>query len=137
MSPLRDLNLASEAGDREQELNRRAMVTRRLLLGLIILLLLFSSVTSAVGIILIRGTQQDGSPSQRRLIFLSERIDSCTSPEGECAKRNAKATAKIVATLLTGNSKATRGIVSAALSCQSDGITEKRALLDCTIQRSK
>lgn len=137
MSPLHILRLASDPGDREEELNKRSMILRRLLLGLIITLLLVTSVASLIGIILIRQTQQDGSPTQQRLIDLGEQIKSCTTPEGECAKRNAEATAEVVATLITGNSEATREIVSAALSCQADGITEKRALLDCTVERSK
>lgn len=84
-------------------------------------------------ILAIRNTQQEGSPTTKRLIAIAEQIDSCTNPEGDCYKRGQEQTAKAI----VGINKGTLLVIVAALSCSADGITDQEQLARCTIERSK
>lgn len=128
----------------EEEQWAKVLRVKQYTLGLVVLLVVL---VIAAGIIFfvrlggtteaIRNTQTEGSPTQKRLIDIAEQIQSCTTEGGECNKRQQEETAKAVAKIIVGNSSATRVIISAALSCQADGISEKQALLDCTVARSR
>lgn len=113
---------------------RRARRIGSFLLGVGIMAIVLASIFVLLSI---RYTQTEGSPLTKRIVALSEDIKSCTSPEGECAKRNQQQTAKVIADLIAGNSAATKAIISAALSCQADGFTEQPAILRCVIERTK
>lgn len=63
---------------------------------------------------------------------LSDRILDCTLPSGECYQRSEDRTAEAVSGINAG----TLRVISAALSCQVDGVTEQNALADCTAQRA-
>lgn len=59
-------------------------------------------------------------------------IQDCTTPGGECYARSEERTASAVSGINAG----TLRIIAAALACEADGITERRALAKCTTTRA-
>lgn len=81
-----------------------------LLLGVAVMALVlgltWTVVQTTLGVRLIRETQLDNAQRAKETQLntetierLAEDIESCTTPEGECAKRNARATADAIATI--------------------------------------
>jgi len=84
-----------------------------------LLLLWFAGVT----VLLLQQSQSNGRAA--------DRIEDCTSPEGQCYKDAQARTAEAV----LGIKRDTLDVVVAALSCQEDGVKEQKALARCTISR--
>lgn len=66
-----------------------------------------------------------------------QRLIDCTTPGHGCYDDANKQTAQVVLGLLAGGKQNTIDVVTAALSCQADGITDIEPLARCTIERSK
>lgn len=126
-----------------------AETLKRIVIVLLVTFLLLTTLFSAYGIVLVRGTQQAGSPIQKRLIentgqiknntieikrntaltkTLAERINSCTNPHGSCARRSAQAT--VAAIIQIKND--TRETVILTLTCQERlHATDPKVLTAC------
>lgn len=107
------------------ELSRRAFIVSIAFVTMSVVAALFTLTLA------IRSTQLEGTPTGRKLVASADRILDCTSPEGDCYKRSQQRTGDAVSAL----NSATARIVAAALSCQADGETTEKALLDCITQR--
>jgi hypothetical protein len=71
---------------------------------------------------------------------LAQQIDSCVDqtrddgdPVGDCAKQGQQSTKEAVVGINSGTLK----VVVAALSCQADGIVDRKELARCTVRRSE
>ena len=63
----------------------------------------------------------------------AQRIEDCTTPGRACFDENAERTAGAI----VGINRGTLVVITAALSCQDDGITEQKALAKCTARRAR
>ncbi len=59
-------------------------------------------------------------------------ILDCTDPNGKCFKQSEER----YATAVSGINAGTLRIIAAALACQVDGVTEQKALAECTTRRA-
>lgn len=66
-------------------------------LGVVIVMLLAMLIRTWTLTDSVRATQLEGTPLGKKLYDQAERIESCTSTNGECAKRNRQATADSIA----------------------------------------
>lgn len=103
----------------------RGELLKRVLIVLTFLLVMVILSGMLYMIVLIRGTQTEGSPTQKRLLHISQRIDDCTSETGDCAARNAAKTGKAI----QGIDENTQRAVVAALVCQERLHTTDKAVL--------
>lgn len=63
-------------------------------------------------------------------------LKDCTAnPDSDCAKRNARTTARALAAIADADKANTITVGAAIASCQADGITEQDALTRCAIAR--
>lgn len=69
---------------------------RRLLLILGVMLLIATLATTVVGVVLIRGTQQTGSPVLQAVLAGQAQIKDCTQPTGKCFQEGQKRQADII-----------------------------------------
>lgn len=83
--------------EREQVRYRRALTVLRLLQGAFAISVLTLVAAALFVVLQVRGTQLEGTPLGKKLLEQAETIKSCTSTDGECAKRNRKQTADLVA----------------------------------------
>lgn len=83
--------------------------TGKVVIFLLVFLVTFASVASAVGVILIRTNQKDGRS-------ILDTIQSCTNPKGECSKENAQQLAETIAKVRADSQAAS----AAAISCAVD-----------------
>ncbi len=63
----------------------------------------------------------------------AERIEDCTTPGRPCYEDAQRRTGEAVA----GINQGTLAVITAALSCQADGITDQKALSRCTVRRAE
>lgn len=59
-------------------------------------------------------------------------ILDCTDPDGDCFQQSERR----YATAVSGINAGTLRIIAAALSCQADGVTDQKALAECTTKRA-
>lgn len=107
--------------EQEKRVTRAAFVTRLAVMVACVYVLI---TTSAVVYLSIIGQQQ------------RERLVDCTTPGHECYDEGNKRTGEAVLGILAGGKQNTIDVITAALSCQADGITEQEPLARCTVERS-
>lgn len=126
----------------EDQLPREARV--RALVAAALALLLVTALVSigAVAYLTVRAADSseeatsqsiDNSVELRELQAISKRLVDCTEPGGECFEAAQKRTGEAI----VGINEGTLAVIVAAISCQGDGITEKRALARCTVRRAR
>lgn len=126
----------------EDQLPREARV--RALVAAALALLLVTALVSigAVAYLTVRAADSseeatsqsiDNSVELRELQAISKRLVDCTEPGGACFEAAQKRTGEAVVSINEG----TLAVIVAAISCQEDGITEKRALARCTVRRAR
>lgn len=78
----------------------------------------------------VRTTQLDGTPNGKKLVRASERIISCTTPDGECTRENQRRTAELIAGLVQTNKQAAADAAACAAqpAVQSVQDTDARAV---------
>lgn len=102
-----DVLLEEERKEARANLARRVLIAVAFVLGLGILvgvLILLSA---------IRDTQLEGTPLGKRLEESANTIESCTSTDGKCAKRNQRETAELIAGLVDADQRS----AAAAAAC--------------------
>lgn len=73
--------------DREMAAMRRALIAKRIAIGLACLSVLTLLVAAAVGVLLIRGTQQTNTPKIDSSAETLKIIEGCTTPGRACYER--------------------------------------------------
>jgi hypothetical protein len=105
-----------------------------LLLFAVVVVVIQAVLQAATTTTQIRGTQKTNVPkidntaeTLKTVKRLAEKIDSCTDPTGECAKRGQRQTAAAVGNIRSD----TRNVVVATIVCQQQGARGFEAIAAC------
>lgn len=120
--------------DEEEARFRRSRRVLFVVGGAITALLVGALVLLVVVLLSVRETQLGGTPTGKRLLAAAERIQSCTTPERECAKRNQRETAGLIRDLMRANERAAAAAAACAARPDIAGYAE---LLACVVETTE
>lgn len=119
----------------EIKATRRALILRRIVIGLVAVAVTLTLAVSSVGVVLIRSTQIGNKSTLDTTKRTARQVASCTTPGRPCYKRGQQATAAAVSQILDESAKSQAKASAAAAACAAAGLTEYEDIYRCVKRR--